>query len=59
VQLTGMRTWVSPAGTRIVLEFSAEVVPVAPDSGAGPQLVVAVPVPGIAAARRVCPRRSR
>ena len=49
VQLTGMRTWVSPAGTRIVLEFSGEVVPVAPDSGAGPQLVVAVPVPGIAA----------
>jgi N-acetylmuramoyl-L-alanine amidase len=49
-QLTGMRTWVSPAGTRIVLEFSSEVVPVAPDSGAGPQLVVAVPVPGIAAA---------
>ena len=40
VQLTGMRTWVSPAGTRIVLEFSGEVVPVAPDSGSGPQLVV-------------------
>ena len=53
VQLTGMRTWVSPAGTRVVLEFSAEVVPVAPDSGAGPQLVVAVPVPGIAAAAGV------
>jgi N-acetylmuramoyl-L-alanine amidase len=50
VQFMGMRTWVSPAGTRIVLEFSAEVVPVAPDSGAGPQLVVAVPVPGMAAA---------
>jgi N-acetylmuramoyl-L-alanine amidase len=50
VQFMGMRTWVSPAGTRIVLEFSAEVVPVAPDSGGGPQLVVAVPVPGIAAA---------
>jgi len=50
VQLTGMRTWVSPAGTRIVLEFSGEVTAVAPDSGAGPQLVVAVPVPGIAAA---------
>jgi N-acetylmuramoyl-L-alanine amidase len=53
VQLTGMRTWVSPAGTRLVLEFSAEVVPVAPDSGAGPQLVVAVPVPGITAAAGV------
>ena len=53
VQLTGMRTWVSPAGTRVVFEFSAEVVPVAPDSGVGPQLVVAVPVPGIAAAAGV------
>ena len=53
VQLTGMRTWVSPAGTRLVLEFSAEVVPVAPDYGAGPQLVVAVPVPGITAAAGV------
>ena len=53
VQVTGMRTWVSPSGTRIVLEFSGEVVPVAPDSGAGPQLVVAVPVPGIAAATGV------
>jgi N-acetylmuramoyl-L-alanine amidase len=50
VQLTGMRTWVSPAGTRVVFEFSAEVVPVAPDSGVGPQLVVAVPVPGLTAA---------
>jgi len=49
VFLTGMRTWVSPSGTRVVFEFSAEVVPVAPDSGAGPQLVVAVPVPGITA----------
>jgi N-acetylmuramoyl-L-alanine amidase len=53
VQVTGMRTWVSPAGTRVVFEFSAEVVPVAPDSGTGPQLVVAVPVPGIAAAAGV------
>jgi N-acetylmuramoyl-L-alanine amidase len=53
VQLTGMRAWASPAGTRVVFEFSAEVVPVAPDSGSGPQLVVAVPVPGIAAAAGV------
>ena len=49
-QLTGMRTWASPSGTRLVLEFNTEVVPVAPDSGRGPQLVVAVPVPGISAA---------
>ena len=53
VQLTGMRTWASPSGTRIVFEFSSEVVPVAPDSGSGPQLVVAVPVPGIVAAAGV------
>jgi len=53
VQLTGMRTWASPQGTRLVLEFSGEVVPVAPDSGSGPQLVVAVPVPGITAAAGV------
>ena len=53
VQLTGMRSWTNPGGTRIVLEFSAEVTPVAPDSGVGPQLVVAVPSPGIAAAAGV------
>ena len=56
VQLTGMRTWSAPAGTRIVLDFSAEVVPVAPDSGSGSQLVVAVPTPGISAAAGVPPR---
>ena len=48
-----MRTWSSPSGTRVVLDFSAEVVPVAPDSGAGSQLVVAVPMPGITAAAGV------
>jgi len=53
VQLTGMRAWPAPAGTRIVFEFSADVVPVAPDSGSGPQLVVAVPYPGLAAAAGV------
>lgn len=50
VQVTGVRAWPNPGGTRIVLEFSAEVAPVAPDSGTGPQLVVAVPTRGIAAA---------
>jgi N-acetylmuramoyl-L-alanine amidase len=49
-QVTGIRAWPNPGGTRIVLEFSAPVAPVAPDSGAGAQLVVAVPTPGIAAA---------
>jgi N-acetylmuramoyl-L-alanine amidase len=49
-QVTGIRAWTNPGGTRLVLEFSTEVVPVAPDSGGGPQLVVAVPTPGIAPA---------
>ncbi|HEY6195889.1 MAG TPA: N-acetylmuramoyl-L-alanine amidase [Candidatus Eisenbacteria bacterium] len=53
VRLTGMHTWSSPGGTRVVFEFSAEVVPVAPDSGTGSQLVVAVPAPGITAAEGV------
>lgn len=55
VQLTGMRSWTNPGGTRIVLEFSAEVVPVSPDSGIGPQLVVAVPSPGLTVAAGVPP----
>jgi N-acetylmuramoyl-L-alanine amidase len=50
VQVTGMRTWPNPGGTRIVIEFSDEVTPVSPDSGTGAQLVVAVPTPGITAA---------
>lgn len=50
VQLTGMRAWPNPGGTRIVLAFSAPVTTVAPDSGRGPQLVIAVPHPGITAA---------
>lgn len=50
LQLTGMRTWASPTGTRVVFDFTAEVTPVAPDSGTGPQLVVAVPSPGLTVA---------
>ena len=53
MQLTGMRAWTNPGGTRVVLDFSAEVAPVSPDSGVGPQLVVAVPSPGISAAAGV------
>ncbi len=53
VQLTGMRTWASPGGTRVVFDFNTEVTPVAPDSGIGPQLVVAVPMPGLTAAAGV------
>jgi N-acetylmuramoyl-L-alanine amidase len=50
VQLTGMRTWTSPGGTRVVFDFSAPVTHVSPDSGTSNQLVVAVPTPGISAA---------
>ncbi len=53
VQLTGMRTWTSPGGTRIVFDFTAPVTPVSPDSGTSAQLVVAVPTPGITAAAGV------
>ncbi len=53
VQLTGMRTWASPGGTRVVFEFNTKVTPVAPDSGVGPQLVVAVPMLGLTAAAGV------
>ena len=53
VQLTGMHTWSAPGGTRVVLDFSGEVVPVSPDSGSGSQLVVAVPTRGITAAAGV------
>ena len=47
VSCTGLRSWASPTGTRIVCDFSAPVVPVAPDSGSATQLVVAVPSPGL------------
>lgn len=46
-QLSGLRSWASPSGTRIVLDFSEPVAPVAPDSGTSAQLVVAVPAPGL------------
>ena len=47
VSCTGLRAWASPTGTRVVCDFSAPVVPVAPDSGRATQLVVAVPSPGL------------
>jgi N-acetylmuramoyl-L-alanine amidase len=48
-KLTGMRSWSSPAGTRVVLDFNVEVPMVAPDSGRTPTLVIAVPAPGLTA----------
>ncbi len=50
VSLPGMRSWASPTGTRVVFDFDAVVVPVAPDSGTASQLVVAVPSPGLVVA---------
>jgi N-acetylmuramoyl-L-alanine amidase len=44
VSLMGLRSWASPLNTRLVFDFSAEVVPVAPDSGRTRQLVVSLPV---------------
>ncbi len=43
VSLTGVRSWASPTGTRVVFDFSTEIHPVAPDSGTTRQLVVTVP----------------
>lgn len=43
VSLMGIRTWASPTGTRVVFDWSRDVVPVAPDSGRTRQLVVSVP----------------
>lgn len=43
ITLTGMRSWSAPTSTRIVLDFSATVTPVTPDSGVGRQLVVTFP----------------
>jgi N-acetylmuramoyl-L-alanine amidase len=46
--VTAVRSWSAPENTRLVLEFSAEVTTVSPDSGAAPSLVVAIPAPGLA-----------
>jgi N-acetylmuramoyl-L-alanine amidase len=43
IALTGLRSWSAPTNTRLVFDFSASVVPVAPDSGATGQLIVSVP----------------
>ena len=45
--ITGLRSWSSPSSTRLVLDFSAEVVHVAPDSGEASSLVVAFPTPAL------------
>lgn len=41
--LTAMRSWSAPTQTRVVLDFSAVVTAVYPDSGVGRELVVSLP----------------
>jgi N-acetylmuramoyl-L-alanine amidase len=43
VALTALRSWSSPTSTRLVLDFSATVNPVVPDSGITRQLTVSFP----------------
>jgi N-acetylmuramoyl-L-alanine amidase len=54
--LTAVRSWPSPLTTRIVFDFTAEVNPVAPDSGRARQLVVSLPGAGVTFADSVSPR---
>ncbi|MBI5711091.1 MAG: N-acetylmuramoyl-L-alanine amidase [Candidatus Eisenbacteria bacterium] len=51
--LTAMRSWSSPTGTRVVLDFSVPVSPVAPDSGRSRSVVVSVPGEPLARAEGV------
>ncbi|HYM79797.1 MAG TPA: N-acetylmuramoyl-L-alanine amidase [Candidatus Limnocylindria bacterium] len=53
VTLTGMRSWSSPAGTRIVFDFSAAVAHVAPDSGVSSNVQLSLPGEPIARAEGV------
>ncbi len=43
IGLTGLRSWSAPTSTRIVLDFSAPVSPVAPDSGSSHRLTITLP----------------
>jgi N-acetylmuramoyl-L-alanine amidase len=43
--VTAIRSWSSPTGTRIVMEFSALVAHVAPDSGLSRNVLVTIPEP--------------
>ena len=51
--LTGLRSWSSPTGCRVVLDFSDMVTCVMPDSGLAGALVVSVPGPPLARAAGV------
>jgi N-acetylmuramoyl-L-alanine amidase len=43
VTVTAIRSWSAPSNTRIVLDFSKVVTPVAPDSGYSRELTISVP----------------
>jgi len=43
VSITSVRSWGAPTNTRIVLDLSAIVTPVMPDSGVGRQLMMTLP----------------
>lgn len=45
--VSGIRAWSAPENTRLVLDFSAEVAPVVPDSGQSNTLHAAFPVRGL------------
>src|SRR5437867_12897225 len=43
IALTAMRCWSAPLSTRVVLDFSAPVTVVSPDSGFSRQLTLSIP----------------
>jgi len=45
--VTGLRAWSAPSSTRLVLDFTSDVTPVAPDSGEATSLVVSIPTPAL------------
>ncbi len=53
--LTGVRSWSAPVHTRIVIDLEGPVAPVAPDTGSGRELVVALPFPGLIPAPDLAP----
>ncbi len=50
VSITSIRSWASPTSTRLVVDFSAMVAHVAPDSGLSRAVLVTVPEPATRAA---------
>jgi N-acetylmuramoyl-L-alanine amidase len=56
VSLTSMRYWSAPAATRVVLDFSSQVSPVAPDSGKSQQLTVSLPADRVTRSAEVAER---